>query len=110
MYLFLETKISELQKKVTGLLQIVNELVKLLHKSNIKFPASCPVDDFKSFRKTYLQCKEKSKLSSTKGDIKKSKQFLFIHFKFSKGLFLKKSLFWYSRKSTYRMFGFSQRY
>lgn len=59
-----ENKISELQKKVAGLLQIIKELVKLLHKSNINFPSSLPVEDFVSFKEAYMKCKRKSKESS----------------------------------------------
>lgn len=62
--MFAETKINELQKKVAGLLQVVKELIKLLHKSNISFPSSLSVDDIASFKEELLKCKRKSIIDS----------------------------------------------
>ena len=70
-----ESKLSELQKKVAGLLQIIRKLIKLLHKSNINFPASLPLDDFASFKEAYMKCKKKLKESSN-GEDRKSELIL----------------------------------
>lgn len=63
--LSIEIKVDELQKKVNGVLQIVKELIKLLHKSNIRFPSSLPVDDFKTFEDVFAKSKKELTLVST---------------------------------------------
>lgn len=63
-------KVNELQKKVNGVLQIVKELIKLLHKSNIKFPSSLPVDDFETFQDIFAENKKELTIVTTeKNDI-----------------------------------------
>lgn len=59
LFLFVERKVNELQKKVNGVLQIVKELIKLLHESNIKFPSSLPINDFKIFQDVFGKNKKK---------------------------------------------------
>lgn len=64
LFLSIEIKVTELQKKVNGVLQIVKELIKLLHKSNIRFPSSLPVDDFKTFQDVFAKSKKELSLVS----------------------------------------------